>query len=278
MKSSVKIVLSTLVWVGILFYLVAAPRLGRRDRDSVTVQKLEVSVTDSAEVDIVRPAAVEGWILDAGLWPVGLRIDDIDTRAISDLLSSRDFVHSAKTYVSLDGTVSVSLAQQVPVVRVITSAGYNFYVTGDGSIVPAGSHSAHYVPVVTGDFGLPFDKGFSGKLSDVGGGEKKEDKNYIFLSKLISFVEYIGRSGFWSSQIVQINVTEAPGSRRTGEPEVEIIPRVGDHVALLGPLDDYEDKLARLRKFYTGALNREGWDKWNHINLKYGNQVVCSNR
>ena len=153
----------------------------------------------------------------------------------------------------------------------------DFYYTADGYIVPAGRHSAHYVPVVTGHFGLPFANGFSGQL---GAGmeetEKKSNESYVFLYKLINFVEYIEDNEFWNAQVVQINVLPPPNART--QPEIELIPRVGDHVILLGWLDGYERKLDKLLAFYRKAMPKEGWNKWNYINLKYDGQVVCSKR
>jgi hypothetical protein len=59
------------------------------------------------------------------------------------------------------------------------------------------------------------------------------------------------------------------------EPEVELIPRAGDHVVVLGQLDGYEKKLDNLMLFYRQAAPAEGWGKWSRINLKYDNQIVC---
>ena len=75
---------------------------------------------------------------------------------------------------------------------------------------------------------------------------------------------------------MQINVL--PGAGPRSQPQVEIIPRVGDQVVLLGELDGYERKLAKLLTFYRKAMAKEGWDKWNYIDLRYDGQVVCSER
>lgn len=284
MKRTLSIILSAAIWAAIIAYIVWSVRLGDRRRDEVRASGLTVTVADSAEIEMIRAGDVEKWILDADLWPVGENIDDIDTRAITECVARHNFVRSVKTYVDLEGTVSVTLTQRRPVMRFINNAGYDFYITEDRHVIPVSPGAAHYVPVITGDFGLPFDKKQSGPLADLVGEAKKEDKNYLFICKLINFVKYIDGNDFWSSQIVQINVTYAPvvyGRSRSNEEnrrEVELIPRVGDHVILLGQIDGYKEKLDRLIRFYKGALDKEGWNRWDHINLKYDNQVVCSNR
>lgn len=270
--------ISVLVWGGIIFYLSWASRLGSEKRSAVNAGLLEVYISDSSEVDIIRVPMVEEWIRQAGLWPAGEQIDQVDTRAITETVAARDFVREARTYVDLTGKISVEVSQRIPRMRFINDAGYDFYLTRDDYVVPVTGRSAHYVPVVTGSFTLPFDRKFSGPLEEcIAEDEKKSERNYIFLSKLINFVNYIGNDDFWSSQIVQINVVAVPArsSRFVYEPEIELIPRVGDHVVMLGALDGYRAKLDKLMTFYRDALSREGWNKWSHINLKFEGQVVC---
>jgi cell division protein FtsQ len=109
--------------------------------------------------------------------------------------------------------------------------------------------------------------------------EKKSHESLLFLSKLANFVEFIERDDFWASQIVQIDLVG--GSRASAddwrEPQLELIPRAGDHTILLGELDGGErDRLENLRIFYTKALWYEGWGKYGTINIKYTNQIVCT--
>ncbi len=59
--------------------------------------------------------------------------------------------------------------------------------------------------------------------------------------------------------------------------DVELFPKVGNHVILMGRVSDLEDKFQRLYVFYRMGLNKVGWNKYNVINIKYKNQVVCSN-
>lgn len=256
MNRSLKIVLSSIAWTAIAAYLVWAGGLGERKRAAVSVHEMRISVRDSAEIGIIRPADVRRWINAAGLDPVGKHIDSIDLMAITQTVGAHDFVRAAKTSVGLDGVLTVTMDQRRPVVRIMTDNGYDFYYTADGYIVPAGRHSAHYVPVVTGHFGLPFATGFSGRLgAETEEAEKKSNESYVFLYKLINFVEYIEDNEFWNAQVVQINVLPPPNART--EPEIELIPRVGDHVVLLGWLDGYERKLDKLLAFYRKAMPKE---------------------
>jgi cell division protein FtsQ len=120
--------------------------------------------------------------------------------------------------------------------------------------------------------------------------EKKSYQSYRFLSKLANFVEFIGGDDFWASQIVQIHavgggrnsaLSAAGGTSESGvtwrEPQLELIPRAGDHTVLLGELDGTERaRLENLRLFYLDGLRHEGWNTHGYINIKYNNQIVCT--
>jgi cell division protein FtsQ len=44
----------------------------------------------------------------------------------------------------------------------------------------------------------------------------------------------------------------------------------------VGGADNLEDKFERLFVFYRMGLNKTGWARYNIINIKFKNQVVCS--
>jgi cell division protein FtsQ len=88
------------------------------------------------------------------------------------------------------------------------------------------------------------------------------------MTNLYRLTMYITPDKFLKAQIAQIYVNE--------QGEFELIPRVGSHVILLGSAEDLDDKFRRLFAFYKFGLNKIGWNKYNVINIKYKNQVVCS--
>lgn len=147
-------------------------------------------------------------------------------------------------------------------------------MTEDNYILPLQGYHTRYVPVVTGDVVLPFGKGFVGSLDKImSDNEKKMSKNYLFLTKLINFVKFVSNDDFWGAQIVQINLV-AKGNEV--DPYVEIVPRVGDQVIMLGDLEGYDTKLDKMMSFYRNAVEYEGWQKYSYINLEYENQIVCT--
>ena len=60
--------------------------------------------------------------------------------------------------------------------------------------------------------------------------------------------------------------------------KVELVPRVGNHIIMLGSFDRFEQKLEKLRKFYLYGLNEIGWNAYSKIDLQYRDQVVCTRK
>ena len=98
-----------------------------------------------------------------------------------------------------------------------------------------------------------------------------EEQHDDFL-RLVAFVEWLGKDDFWRAEIVQI-VAETTSY---GTIDVTLIPRSGDFKILLGELDAPRQKLDRLMSFYHNGLNHTGWNRYKTINLRYNNQVVCT--
>lgn len=101
--------------------------------------------------------------------------------------------------------------------------------------------------------------------------QKKLEKNWGDLLKLITFVELVEGDSFWRSEIVQIEVAVTD----IGELDVSLIPRSSRATILFGTLDNAESKLDKLTQFYEEGLSRLGWDRYQIINLKYKDLVVC---
>ena len=89
--------------------------------------------------------------------------------------------------------------------------------------------------------------------------------------RLVRFVVAVGNDAFWSSEIVQIELSGGVDSPM----QVTIVPRSGDFVVDLGSTENLDGKLTMLRNFYDETLGNIGWDKFEHISLRYDGQVVC---
>ena len=276
------IVFSVVGWVAILAYLIVAGRHCAHKKDDVRVSRMRIVVRDSARLQLVTSAMVRGWLEGEGIKTRDLSLREIETSRIRQAIEKHIFVRHATVFTDLDGTLNIELSQRRPVVRVEMSNGYRFFLSDDGYVLPLQERGQDpvRVPIVTGAFSLPFAPGYVGSLDEaVSDKQKKISENYRFLLKLINFVAFIEDDDFWRAEIVQIIVRE--GSASVGdpawqEPQVEFVPRAGNHIVVLGDLEDVPVKLDKLLSFYRHALAYEGWSGPKIINLKYRNQVICT--
>ena len=81
---------------------------------------------------------------------------------------------------------------------------------------------------------------------------------------------------------LEIFKREGTGGRRHIISFNVVLQKDGDpvqgHLVYLGKLENFEDKLARLKEFYKKGLNRVGWNKYSRINLEFNNQIICTKR
>lgn len=277
MNRFLSIALSVVVWLAILAYLVFAARHCRTEQQAEQLQRVEIVVEDYGRLQVVSPDAVRGWLADAGVQLEGVRLEEVDTERIIAVIGEQPFVRKVQAYTEQSGTLHINLSQRQPVMRVSRGDGADFYISDDLWVLPTRTGTAEYVPVVTGDFALPFDAGWFGELREPAREEEKKlHQNYTFLLKLINFVRLTADDPFWSAEIVQINVRGNTGAPEWKEADIELVPRVGNHVIALGTTENAEVKLAKLMLFYRNVLGYEGWEKYRLIDIRYDNQVVCT--
>lgn len=242
------------VWVVLVAILVAAGLLHHKNEQGRRVEQFRVVVTDSTELNMITAAELAEIVCDEGLNPVGSHIDSIKLLAINNLAKEQSLVAKARTFVNYDNVVTLEVEQREPVVRFVLEGGYDFYATADLHILPVRNQGAIDLPIVTGNFTPPFERGFEGNLKALmRANEKNSDKNYLFIRKLINFVRYTEKSPDTKGKIVQTVLSQrGKGDHRTTV--VELIPRQGNYVVSLGELENIKDKLDRWQRFVEAQV------------------------
>ena len=237
-------ILAVLAFAGYLVY--SAVAMTDRHEDIRICRGIDLHISDSLDYGLIDGDMVTSLLQERGLDPVGLSLDRIDIEGIESVLLRHPLVGRAQCYKTAGNMLRINISGKVPLVRVLNNRGQDFYVDSRGEILT--QHSlAVQLPVATGYIDRKF---ASGDLLDV--------------------VNAIDRSEFWKAQVEQINVTK--------DGQIELVPRVGDHLLILGTAQDVENKLQRLMNFYEKGLDNVGWNKYRSISVAYENQVVCKKR
>ncbi|MBE0649083.1 MAG: hypothetical protein IH596_15030 [Bacteroidales bacterium] len=218
----------------------------------------DVLITEADADSLVR--SVAGQVKGKPLY-------QINTEKIERVLSTYPYVADARVYGTLGGEIFVHIYQREPVIRIITESNKSYYIGAKGVLLPF--HPDYPVRIVVATGAIP-DSIFN--IS-----ERKSKRQYAdmvrrspLLSDLHKLSLFIYRDPFLKAQVDQIYVNH--------QGDYELVPKLGNHLILLGSTDELPDKFKRLMVFYRKGLNQIGWNKYNIINIKYKNQVVCSKR
>lgn len=231
--------------IGLLAYLVFAVVRFSTGGDDKICSSLIITVKDSAQLQFISEADVLEALIDSKVRIRKQRLGDINTEEIEQILAKIPVVKKVDCYITSSGGVNIDVWQREPLFRVCGL--YNYYVDVEGKILPLSRNFTMYVPVVSGSVNKQF-----------------------ATSKLKDFVLFLRNNEFWNAQVVQIDVD--------ADSAIVLIPRVGDHEIYLGDLENYEEKLHRLKVFYVEGLNKVGWGDYQRISLKFKNQVVCTKK
>lgn len=234
-----------------------------KERNAVTCNNIEICIKDSLDKQFVTRRDVIRIINQVNDTIKGRRFANIRSADIENQLLNHPAIKSAELYQTIEGDLRVEIRQRKPVIRIIDKGSRHYYIDDEGYFMPAGLNYTEHVLVVNGNISDDlFRRGALHKidsLADAG-----------LLKGVYELAGYINENDFWNAQIVQIYVNS--------KKELELIPRLGAHVILFGPPDNYADKLFRLETVYKKGLNSQGWNKYELINLKYNNQVVCTKK
>lgn len=252
------IVLGVLVVVLVLGFV-------ERSTDHAPITDLQVRVDGGEGMHFIDEAAVRREVLDMGVAVIGAPMGEVDVPRIEKSLRSIPCVAGAEVYQTLDGVLHVKVKQRLPVVRVFNSDGSSFYIDREGWTMPVSPDYTARVLVVTGALNEP------GARDGV---RSVLDNDSVMAAGLSDDIHrlalQIGSDPFWSAMIDQIVVTV--------DGEFQLVPRIGGQRVLIGDGSQMEQRLAKLKLFYEKGIPLADWRRYERIDLRFADQIVCTKR
>ncbi len=253
-KKTILILLDTLLFAYVIAAMVS---FNKPDESKKVCSEVNIQIADQNANGFLTASEVKKILKDNRMYPLKEKMTDIRPRQIEDLLSQSPFVRTAECYKTQDNHVYISITQRLPIIRIKSEKGEDYYLDDKGGIMPNSKYTSDLI-IATGNISKSF------------------AKNYITPMACV-----IMGNDLWKNMIEQINVLPDLG--------IEIVPRVGDHVVYLGNLPMTKNaknrqtliceyithKLTRLEKFYKYGLSQVGWNKYPYINLEFNNQIIC---
>ena len=240
-----KRILLSLVLLLVTAYLCIAVTVFNRKPANQVCRDMELIIKDTVYAGFVTKDEVAGILQKKGIYPVGKKMERIQTKTLERELDKHPLIDETECYKTPSGKLCVEVKQRNPIHRIMSNNGENYYVDNKGTIMPPEAKCVARRTIVTGNV----EKSFA-------------------MRDLYKFGVFLQNNPFWDAQIEQIHVL--PGK------DIELVPRVGDHIVYLGKLEHFEDKLDRLKTFYGKALNEVGWNKYSRISLEFSNQIICT--
>ena len=190
----------------------------------------------------------------------GKPCSEICIEEIASHIASNPYVEDCDVCLTVNGILKVDVRQRIPLARVFNRYGDPTLMDINGKILPV-KDVALDLPVVSGYIDERYK--FTGELYYI-----ITPENSPLLDGLRKLCHALRADEFLSSLIDQVYVNE--------EGEIELIPKVGRQVVILGNLERMDQKLLDLKDTYRTVLPAKGWDVYKTINLKYENQIICS--
>lgn len=230
--------------IAISVYLVLAiTAFNKPDESNDVCDNVKIQFSESVVEGFLCEEEVKNILKHNGIYPLAQLMNNIDIRKIEETIEENPYIDNVECYKTQGGSVVITISQKMPVIRIMADNGDDYYVDDKGTILSSGRYTTNTI-IASGHITKAYAK-----------------------KQLREFANHIIKDEFWHNQIVQLNVLN--------DGNIEIVPRVGEHVIYLGKLNNYATKLERLEKFYKYGLSKAGWNKYSYINIEFDNQIIC---
>ena len=218
-------------------------------------QEVTVYIRDSTAIPLTSAQDVfyhltrKGWVLP------GKEFASIDLFRLERDIEQLGAVRKCNAVRNIKGTLRLDIWQHNPLFLLEVESG-SFYITKDGFIFPLDNREPLPVLVVNGE--VPFSHGQSYR------GQAEASDTWI--REAIPFVDGITKDNFWAEKTKSIRVHTPT--------DVCVVPEE-DLILKIGDLQDFPEKMKRLREFYRVLAPLGGVEKYKIIDARYKKQLVC---
>tara|TARA_B100001115_G_C15822612_1_gene409219 strand:+ start:181 stop:906 length:726 start_codon:yes stop_codon:yes gene_type:complete len=230
-------------FLGVLFFLLAFTNV---QQDAYPCKGVSITLENEAASFVTRGEVLQ--IINSLIDSIdGLPLNELPLYEMEKTIEQHALIKAAEVFVLPNGELNVTVAQKEPLVRVQNAQGKSYYLDIEGKPFPLSRNYTQRLMVANGNI-----------------------IDSVDIAVVCKVAKYIYQNEFWKAQIMQLYIND--------NKEIELIPRVGNHIILLGSEEEMETKFEKLMLFYQKGVQQTGWNKYSIINLKYKNQLVCVKR
>ena len=182
----------------------------------------------------------------------GLPIGAVNLNTLEKYLQTIRWVKNVELFIDNTQSLQVKIEQRIPIARIFTASGNSFYIDKEGLQLPLKQLTVLRLPVFTN---FPSDQ------------EKLSKPDSLLLNDVLHFTKAVSTDSFFMAQTAQVNIAN--------NGDFELVPSVGDHIVLIGSVENIEDKLNRLYTFYKKVWVQSGLNAYQVIDCRFDNQIVA---
>lgn len=179
-------------------------------------------------------------------------IGDVNLNTLEKYLQTIRWVKNVELFLDNTQSLQVKIEQRTPIARIFTASGNSFYIDKEGLQLPLKQLTVLRLPVFTN---FPSDQ------------EKLSKPDSLLLNDVLHFTQAVATDSFFMAQTAQVNIAN--------NGDFELVPSVGDHLVLIGSVENIEDKLNRLYTFYKKVWVQSGLNAYQVIDCRFDNQIVA---
>jgi cell division protein FtsQ len=255
-------------WSGFAIVLIAVLVMARRTQEQAVAKKPNVSISVVDENAFLTEQELIERLRRNSLTFDGQLMENLKTDDIEAFIRKMHEVESVEVFKRLGGNWDIRLKVRQPLARIFNTKGESFYIDAKGATMDPSPNFTARVFVFSGN--IP-DQSDSLTVDDIMHDDSLRDVR--LLDDIYRIAKYVCNDRFLRAQISQVV--------RMKSGDFVLIPQVGSHKIIFGSAfteSDVKEKMDKLTTFYKEGLPYEGWDKYETINLKFRNQIVCKKK
>lgn len=231
-------------------------------RRNAPVKGVDVTLDYQGGDTMVRQQQVEAWIIKQIPTLLGSHVKDVNMDAVEQVLLLNPWLATSRVNVSVGGNLRVQASQRVPVLHLFY-LGREFFLDENGSYMPPCGHGGSNVLVGNGFFNVALPK----ILDSLNLHQMEKTRNFR-LKEMWTVAVYLQQHPDYGVLFDQIYMDE--------NGDLRLVPKVGNHIVLLGDASNLDSKFHDLLAFYRDGCSKVGWDTYKQISVKYLHQVIGS--
>ena len=147
-----------------VYFGLAVTSFNHPDKTSKVCTKVAINIADESTNGFLSASEIKHILERNQIYPLEKRMAFVDPRRIEDILKSSPFVNTAQCYTTQDGHVCINITQRLPIVRIKSNNGDDYYLDDHGGIMPNSKYTSDLI-IASGSINKWFAQTYLGCLS-----------------------------------------------------------------------------------------------------------------